>query len=32
MSDEELAQYPLAGSLFSYQPGVKGTPTALFAG
>ena len=32
MSDEELAQYPLAGSLFSYQPGVKGTPTPLFAG
>ena len=32
MSDEDLAQYPLAGSLFSYQPGVKGTPTPLFAG
>ena len=32
MSDDELAQYPLAGSLFSFQPGVKGTPTPLFAG
>ena len=32
MSDEQLAEYPLAGSLFSYQPGVKGTPTPLFAG
>jgi len=32
MSDEQLAQYPLAGSLFSYQPGVKGMPTPLFAG
>ena len=32
MSDQELEQYPLAGSLFSYQPGVKGTPTPLFAG
>lgn len=32
MSDEQLKQYPLAGSLFSYQPGVKGVPTPLFAG
>ena len=32
MSASELEQYPLAGSLFSYQPGVKGTPTPLFAG
>lgn len=32
MSDEQLAAYPLAGSLFSYQPGVKGRPTPLFAG
>ena len=32
MTDEELARYPLAGSLFSYQPGVKGMPTPLFAG
>ena len=32
MSDEQLKQYPLAGSLFSYKPGVKGTPTPLFAG
>lgn len=32
MSDEQLAQYPLAGSLFSFQPGVKGLPTPLFAG
>ncbi len=32
MSDEDLAAYPLAGSLFSYKPGVKGTPTPLFAG
>jgi len=32
MSDEQLKQYPLAGSLFSYKPGVKGLPTPLFAG
>ena len=32
MSDEQLKQYPLAGSLFSYKPGVKGMPTPLFAG
>ncbi len=32
MSDEQMVQYPLAGSLFSYQPGVKGAPTPLFAG
>ncbi len=32
MSDEQLKQYPLAGSLFSYKPGVKGVPTPLFAG
>jgi len=32
MSDEDLAEYPLAGSLFSYQPGVKGMPTPTFAG
>ena len=32
MSDEDLAQYPLAGSLFSFKPGVRGLPTPLFAG
>ncbi len=32
MSDEQLQEYPLAGSLFSCQPGVKGAPTPLFAG
>ncbi len=28
----ELEQYPLAGSLFAYQPGVIGLPTPQFAG
>ena len=32
MSDAQLQQYPLAGSLFACKPGVKGTPTPLFAG
>ncbi len=32
MPAEESANYPLAGSLFSYRPGVKGLPTPLFAG
>ena len=30
--EEDADKYPLAGSFFSYQPGVKGTPTPLFAG
>lgn len=32
LSDEEIANYPLAGSLFSYKPGVQGLSTPLFAG
>ncbi len=32
MAEADIEKYPLAGSLFSYQPGVKGTPTSLFAG
>ena len=31
MSDEEVAKCPLAGSLFSFKPGVKGLPTPEFA-
>ncbi len=30
--DEDLVKYPLAGSFFAFQPGVKGMPTPLFAG
>lgn len=32
MSDAELEQYPLAGSLLSVKPGVTGAPTPLFGG
>lgn len=32
LDEETLKQYPLAGSLFSYKPGVKGLPTTKFAG
>lgn len=32
IAEEALADYPLAGSLFSCKPGVKGLPTPLFAG
>ena len=32
IAEEDKGKYPLAGSFFSYQPGVKGTPTPLFAG
>ena len=30
MSEEELEQYPLAGSIFSVKPGVKGVKSAFF--
>ncbi|MBD0404112.1 SMP-30/gluconolactonase/LRE family protein [Flammeovirga sp. EKP202] len=29
MTDEDKQEYPLAGSLFSFKPGVKGLPTPL---
>jgi sugar lactone lactonase YvrE len=32
LSEAELDDQPLAGSLFSLRPGVKGAPVALFAG
>ena len=32
LQEAELAKYPLAGSLFSCKPGVKGLPTPMFAG
>lgn len=32
MSPAELKRYPLSGSLFAYQPGVKGLPPPHFAG
>ena len=32
IAEADKAKYPLAGSLFSYRPGVKGLPTPLFAG
>ena len=32
LSAEALEKYPLAGSLFSCKPGVRGLPTPLFAG
>lgn len=32
ISEEDLPKYPLAGSLFSYQPNVKGLPTPRFGG
>jgi len=32
MPAEDAAKYPLAGSFFSFKPGVKGAPTPLFAG
>ena len=32
IAEEDKGKYPLAGSFFSYKPGVKGTPTPLFAG
>lgn len=32
IAEEDLGKYPLAGSLFSCKPGVKGLPIPLFAG
>ncbi|MGD1971926.1 MAG: SMP-30/gluconolactonase/LRE family protein [Desulfobacterales bacterium] len=32
LSEEEIHQYPLSGSLFACKPGVTGCPTPLFAG
>ncbi len=32
ISAEDLERYPLAGSLFAYNPGVRGLPTPLFGG
>jgi sugar lactone lactonase YvrE len=32
MSQADLEQYPLAGSLFAYRPGVTGLPTPQFTG
>ncbi len=32
IAEEDVGKYPLAGSFFSYRPGVKGAPTPLFAG
>ncbi|MYD10613.1 MAG: SMP-30/gluconolactonase/LRE family protein [Chloroflexi bacterium] len=32
IDEADKPKYPLAGSFFSYRPGVKGTPTPLFAG
>ena len=32
IAEEDKGKYPLAGSFFSYKPGVKGTPSPLFAG
>lgn len=32
LGEEDLRKYPLAGSLFSYKPGVTGLPTPKFAG
>ena len=32
IDESDVDKYPLAGSLFSVQPGVKGTPTPLFGG
>ena len=32
MSESDLAKYPMTGSFFEFNPGVKGLPTPLFAG
>ncbi|HSG97139.1 MAG TPA: SMP-30/gluconolactonase/LRE family protein [Woeseiaceae bacterium] len=32
IDDEDLVKYPLAGSLFSCRPGVRGLPTPMFKG
>lgn len=32
IADDQLPDYPLAGSFFSFKPSVKGLPTPIFAG
>jgi sugar lactone lactonase YvrE len=32
MTPEQLARYPLSGSVFAVRPGVTGLPEPLFAG
>ena len=32
MNESDLAKYPMTGSFFEFNPGVKGLPTPLFAG
>lgn len=32
LTQDDIARYPLSGSLFSYQPGVSGLPTPVFPG